>query len=57
MGNIHEGRVNTLAQLDDLGTHFVSELRVQVGQRLVHQHHLGGTDDRAADGDTLALAA
>ena len=57
VGNIHESRVNALAQLDDLGAHFVAELRVQVGQRLIHQHHLRGTDDRAADGDTLTLTA
>ena len=57
VGNIDKGGVDLLAQLDDLGAHLVTELGVQVGQRLVHQEHLGLTDDGAADGHTLALAA
>ena len=57
VGNVHEGGVDTAAQLDDLRAHLVTELGVQVGQRLVHQQNLGLTDDRTADGDTLTLAA
>ena len=57
MSNIHKGCVNTLTQLNDLGAHFIAELRVQVGQRLIHQHYLRSTNDRAADGDTLTLTA
>ena len=57
MSNIHERCVNALAQLNDLSTHLVTELRVQVGQRLIHQHYLRSTDDRTADSNTLALTA
>ena len=46
-----------MAQLNELGTHLVTKLGVQVGQRLVHQEDLGVTHDGAADSDTLALAA
>ena len=40
-----------------LRAHLVSELRVEVGQRLVHEHDLRVAHDGAADGDALALAA
>ena len=57
MGDVHEGGVDALAELDDLGAHFVSELCVEVAERLVHEHDLRITHDGAADGDALALAA
>ena len=57
MGNIDEGGLQLLVQLGDLGTHLHAQLGVQVGQRLVHQEHLGFTHDGAAQGDTLALTA
>ena len=57
VGDVDEGGVDALAQLDDLRAHLVAQLGVQVGQRLVHQEHLGITDDGAADGHALALAA
>ena len=46
-----------MAQLDELSTHLVTELGVQIGQRLVHQEDLGVTHDGAADGDALTLTA
>ena len=49
--------MDALAELNDLSAHLVAELGVQIGQRLVHQQHLGLTHDGAADGDALALAA
>ena len=57
VGDVDESGVDLLTQLDDLGAHLVTELGVQVGQRLVHEEHLGLTHDGAADGNTLALAA
>ena len=57
VGDVDEGGVDALTQLDDLGAHLVAQLGVQVGQRLVHQEHLGVPDDGAADGHALALAA
>ena len=57
VGHVDEGGVDALAQLDDLGAHLVTQLGVQVGQRFVHQEHLGITDDGAANSHTLTLAA
>ena len=57
VGDVDEGGVDLLAQLDDLRAHLVAELGVEVGQRLVHQEDLRVPDDGAADGDTLPLAA
>ena len=57
VGNVDEGGVDLLAQLDDLSAHLVAELGVEVGQRLIHQEDLRVPDDGAADGDTLPLAA
>ena len=57
VGNVDEGGVDLLAQLDDLRAHLVAELGVEVGERLVHQEDLRVPDDCTADGDTLALAA
>ena len=57
VSNIDERALDLVAQLDELGTHLVTQLGVQVGQRLVHQEDLRITHDGAADSDTLALAA
>ena len=57
VGDVDERALDLVAQLDELGTHLVTQLGVQVGQRLVHQEDLGVTHDGAADSDTLALAA
>ena len=57
MGDVDERGVDLLTQLDDLCAHLVTQLGVQVTERLIHQEDLGLTDDGAADGDTLALAA
>ena len=43
--------------LRDLGTHRDTLLRVQVGERLVHQKDADLSDEGAADGNTLSLAA
>ena len=57
VSNINERALDLVAQLNELGTHLVTKLGVQVGQWLVHQEDLGVTHDGAADSDTLALAA
>jgi hypothetical protein len=41
----------------DLAAHFVTKLRVEIGQRLVEQEDAGIADYGAADGDALALPA
>ena len=57
VGHIDKRGVDALAQLDDLRTHLVAELRIQIGQRLVHQQDLRLPDSGAANGHPLALAA
>jgi hypothetical protein len=57
VGDVDKGGVYPLPQLDELGAHLVAQLGVQVGERLVHQEHLGVADDGAAYGHALALAA
>ena len=55
--DVDRGRAHALAQLLDLGAHLHAQLRVEVGQGLVEQEHLGIAHDRPAHGDALALAA
>ena len=55
--HVHRGDPELALQCVDLGAHLHTQLRVQVGERLVHQEHLRVADDRAAHGDALALAA
>ena len=55
VGNVNEGGVDALTQLNQLGTHLVTQLCVQVTQRLVHQHNLGVTNDGTTNGNTLTL--
>ena len=57
VGNVDEGALDLVTQLNELGAHLVTQLGIQVGQGLVHQEDLGVTHDGAADGDTLTLAA
>ena len=57
VGDVNKGCINPFAEFDDLSTHLVPELSVQVGQRLVHQEDLRVPNDGAADGHTLALTA
>jgi len=42
-------------ELGELRPHLHAQLGVQVGERLVHEEHLGLTDDGAAHRDALAL--
>ena len=57
MGNIDESGIDALPQLDDLGTHLVAQLGIQVGKRLIHQEYLGAAHNGTADGYALTLAA
>ena len=55
MRDVDEGRLQTLMELGDLGTHLNAELSIQVGQRLVEQEDLRVTNDSAAQRDALTL--
>ena len=57
VGDIDDRRAEQLVQLGDLDARRDAQRRVEVGQRLVEQEHVGLAHDRAADGDALALAA
>ena len=57
MGNVDDRSAQSLMQLGDLGSHLNTELRIQVGQRLIHQEDLRVTDDGTAHGNTLSLTA
>ena len=57
MGDVNKRGIDTLAKLDNLSTHLVTELSIEVGERFVHEEDLRVTHDGTADGDTLSLAA
>ena len=57
MGDVDEGRSGLHVQTLQLVAHFQTELRVQVGQRLVHEEDGGFRSQGAGDGDTLLLSA
>jgi hypothetical protein len=55
--HVDDGEAQALLQLAQLGAHLLAQLRVQVGQRLVHQADLGLRHQRAAQRHPLLLAA
>src|SRR4029453_1995812 len=55
VGHVSRGDAEGAGQGCDLRTGLDTELGVKVGQRLVHEEDLGGTDDCTAHGNTLAL--
>ena len=57
VGDVHHGGAEPRLQLDDVGAHLHTELRVEVRQRLVHQEHLGRAHDRPAHRHPLTLTA
>ena len=56
VGHVDGGDAQVTLECGDLGTGLYTELGVQVGQRFVHEEHLGFADDCAAHGDALTLA-
>ena len=57
MGDVHEGGVDFLLELDDLHPHLIAELGLQVGEGFVHQQDLRLPDDGPVNGCPLVLAA
>ena len=52
---VDDGSAQSLMQLGDLRSHLYTELRIQVGQRLIHQEYLGATHDSTSHSNTLSL--
>ena len=57
MGDVDHRRLQLRLQARHLGPHLHPQLRVEVGERLVHQEDLGVADDRPPHRHPLALAA
>ena len=57
VSDIDHGAADLRVQRGELLARGDAQLRIEVRQRLVEQEDLGIADDRAADGDALALAA
>ena len=57
MRNIDERRFQTLVQLNQLHAHGRTQLRIQVGERLVHQKDLRFLDHGACQRNALTLTA
>ena len=57
VGDIDGGGFGFGQQPFQLGAHFHTQQRVEIGQRFVHQQHLGFDRQRPRHGDALALAA
>ena len=55
--DVDEGAVGIRVQALELGAHLLTQLRVQVAQRLIHEEHLRAGREGAGDGDALLLAA
>ena len=56
MGYIDKCRVNAMAQLNQLRTHLITQLCVQIAEGFIHQEHLWFADDGSPDSDALALS-
>ena len=57
VGDVDGGGAALLQHALQLGAHLQPQQRVEVGERLVHQQHLGLHGQRPGHGDALALAA
>ena len=57
MRDVHRRDAELALEAGDLGPHLRAQLRVEVGQRLVHQEDLRLADDRAPHRHPLALTA
>ena len=55
--DVDEGAARVDVQALQFGAHLQSELGVEVGERLVHEEHLGAGGKRAGNGHALLLPA
>jgi hypothetical protein len=57
VGHVDRGDAERPLETLDLDAHLHAQLRIEVGERLVEEEHLGLAHDGTAHGDALALAA
>ena len=57
MGHVDKRDADFLLQVDELDLHFLAQLGVECRQRLIQEQHRRMSDQCAADGDALLLAA
>ena len=55
--DVDHGDAESTLQSTDFATHLTAQLRIQVGQRLVHEADRRLGDDRAAERNALLLSA
>ena len=53
--HVNRGALDALVELLEHRSCLDAKLRIEIGERLVHQEHRGLARDRSADGDTLPL--
>ncbi len=57
MGDVDERHAGALLDGPQFGAHMLAQFKVERGERLVEQHHLGFHGEGAGDGDALLLPA
>ena len=57
MGYVNRGNTHLLLHITDGAAHLDTQLGVQIGQRLIHEKHLGMDDNGPGQGHSLLLAA
>ena len=57
VGDVHGCRPEAVLEPRDLDAHLHAQLRIEVGERLIHQERLRVTNDRATHRDALPLAS
>ena len=53
---VDDSSAQSLMQLGNLSSHLYTKLCIQVGQRLIHQEYLRGTNDCTTHSYTLSLS-
>jgi hypothetical protein len=56
VGDVDRGEAELVVQAADLEAHFLAQIGVEVGQRLIQQQHRGLHHDGARQGHALLLA-
>ena len=57
MGHVNSGNAHLLLHIPNGASHLDTQLGIQIGQRLIHEKHLGMDDNGPGQGHSLLLAA